>query len=144
LLPWWNARAAAIDDFRERQRKDPRGVADAENPASLKGAAEHGGEVDVFGTIERTFDEKNGDWTLLLRCEAKDGALRVRIPKDKRTLFTKLDLANLGAEDRQNYLWVRGKLGPGERGLELRVEEHSQLHIAKPEPALPKPEPAGR
>jgi endonuclease YncB( thermonuclease family) len=144
LIPWWNARAAAIEEFRARERKDPRGVAEAENPASLKAAAERGGEVDVFGTVDKTFDEPNGDWTLLLRCEAKDGALRVRIPKDKRARFAKLDLEHVNAEDRQNYLWVRGKLGKGERGLALLLEDASQLRIAKPEPVLPKAEPAGR
>ncbi|HUR27362.1 MAG TPA: thermonuclease family protein [Planctomycetota bacterium] len=143
LIPWWNARAAAIDDFRERERKDPRGVADAENPASLRAAAEQGGEVDVFGTVDKTFDEENGDWTLLLRCEDKDGAVRVRIGKEQRALFSKLDLAHLNAEDRQNYLWARGKLGKGARGLELAIHDAAQLRIAKPEPVLPKPVPAG-
>lgn len=137
LLPWWNARAIAIDQFRERERKEPERVVDAENPASVKAALERGGEVEVFGTIDRLFDEDNGDWTLLLRSEDKKAALRVRIAKDKRALFEKLDLANLdGAEDRQNYLWVRGKLKRGDRGPALELENAAQLRIASPEPVF--------
>jgi micrococcal nuclease len=132
LLPWWDARAAAIDGFRERARKEPLKVADAENPASLAAAQERGGEVDVFGTIERVFDEKNGDWTLLLRCEAKDAALRVRIPKASVAAFAALDLKHLHEDYRQNYLWVRGTIGAGERGIELRAEDPAQLRIADP------------
>ncbi len=135
LLPWWDARASAIDQFRERERKEPQLVFDAENPASLKAALERGGEVDVFGTIERLFDEKSGDWTLLMRCEDKQAALRVRIAKDKRALFEKLDIPHLNDEYRQNYFWIRGKLKSGERGPELEATDPAQLRIASPEPA---------
>ncbi len=133
LLPWWNARAAAIDGFRERERKGTDNVADAENPASLKAAAERAGEVEVFGTIERLFDEKSGDWTLLLRGEDKQAQLRVRVPKEKRAAFAKFDLEHLHEENRQNYLWVRGKLKAGSRGFELEALDPAQLRIADPQ-----------
>lgn len=132
LLPWWDARAAAIEGFRLRERTEPLRVADAEDPASLAAAAKRKGDVDVFGTIERLFDEKNGDWTLLLRCEDKNAALRVRIAKEHRGAFAKYDLAHLHEDYRQNYLWVRGKLGQGERGLELQAVDPAQLRIAEP------------
>ncbi|HTF90600.1 MAG TPA: thermonuclease family protein [Planctomycetota bacterium] len=147
LVPWWNARAAAIDDFRERERKEPAAVADAENPASLKAALARGGEVDVFGTIDRLFDESNGDWTLLMRCEDKHGALRVRIAKDKRALFSKLDFEHLNDDYRQNYFWIRGKMKQGSRGVEIEANDPAQLRIAKPEPVdmtkVPVPATAG-
>ena len=93
--PWdtkWSKRAPeAIEGFRRRERSESERVADAENPASLAAAAKRAGEVEVFGTIERLFDEKNGDWTLLMRSEDKSSALRVRIAKEQRAAFAHLD-----------------------------------------------------
>ncbi len=140
LLPWWEARAQAIDSFRKREVAEPKLVADAENPASLKLAAERGGEVDVFGSIERMFDEKSGDWTLLMRGEDKQAQLRVRVTKDKRPAFDKLDLAHLNDENRQNYIWVHGKLTSGSRGFELEAQDPAQFRIAEPhDPKLDAP-----
>jgi len=132
LLPWWDARAEAIEGLRRRERTEGARVADAENPASLAAAAKRGVEVDVFGTIERLFDEKNGDWTLLLRSEDKNAALRVRIAKQQREAFAKFDFARLHEDYRQNYLWVRGTLSTGERGLEIQALDPAQVRIAEP------------
>ena len=143
LLPWWNARAAAIDAFRARQKADPDHAIDAEWPPSLeRGAATSAkDDVEVFGSIERLFDEDSGDWTVLMRSGEKERALRVRIPKSARGAFAKLELERLNDEFRQNYVIVRGKLRDTGRGFEMRCSDPEAWRLAGPEPVLPKPAP---
>lgn len=132
LLPWWNARAEAIDRCRAREKAEGSRVADAEVLASLRAAAGETGEVDVFCTIERLFDEKSGDWTLLMRGQDKNSQLRVRIAKDLRAKFDALEIPHLNDEFRQNYLWVRGKLEQNSRGFELIATDPGQIRVAEP------------
>lgn len=138
LLPWWDARAAAVDSFRERRAKDPLHTAAADAPAELATALEcskKGEQVALFGSIDKLFDEDDGSWTVLLRTGAKDKAVRVRIPKAARAGFEKLDLAHLSDDYRQNYLWIEGTLGPDPRGFELRCDSPARFKLAGPEPA---------
>jgi micrococcal nuclease len=137
LLPWWDARARAIDFARERCRKEPAKTADAELADSLRAIAAAEGEVEVFCTIERLFDEKSGDWTLLMRGENKDSQLRVRVAKDLRGKFDALDLPHVNDEFRQNYLWVRGHVKQGTRGFELEARDPAQIRVAEPAFAAP-------
>lgn len=137
LLPWWDARAAAIDGFRARAVAEADGVCDAENPIRAKRACEYGKEVDVFGTPERLFEEDDGSQTILLRCEDKSKALRVSIPAAARAKFASLQLERLQEDYRQNYFWVRGTPHAGARGCTITVDDVAALRIA--EPAYPKP-----
>jgi endonuclease YncB( thermonuclease family) len=146
LIPWWQARADAIDDFRKRAAADPDHVVDAEWPDSLARGAKtcaSGGAVSVFGSLDRLFDEKSGDWTALLRSEDKNRALRVRIPKDARAKFAALNLPHVNDEFRQNYFWVKGKLVDTGRGFELTCDDPAQWKIADPQPMLATPALAG-
>src|SRR5262245_18662230 len=65
LLPWWEARAEAIDAFRARMAKEPDAVFSHEDPAGLERAfefcrADPARRVTVFGAVERFYDEADG------------------------------------------------------------------------------------
>jgi micrococcal nuclease len=140
LLPWWDARAAAVDGYRARVASDPEHVASAELPAELARALEtskKGEEVDVFGLVDRLFDEDDGSLTVLLRTGAKDAALRIKVPAEAREKFAPLELARRNEDFRQNYLWVRGRVERGPRGFDLRCADPAAIRTAEPELAAP-------
>jgi len=140
LLPWWNARAVAVEAFRERASKEPERVADAEEPDTLARAARSGHEVEVFGEIDRLFDESDGSRTVLFRTSDAGRALRVRIPLASRGAHEALDWGSILRDFRQNYVWVRGRVGHGDRGFEMLSEGADRWRRAGPEPDLRAPD----
>ena len=112
---------------------------DAEDASALERALRSGEAVDVFGEVERIFEEKNGDRTVLFRGLEKGRALRVVVPAAARESHAPLDLDALTREFRQNYVWVHGKIGRGPRGFEMRSEGADRWRRAGPEPGLPAP-----
>jgi micrococcal nuclease len=138
LIAWWNARAIAVESWRKRVAVEPSSV-DAEDPDALERAAVSGAEVDVFGELERIFDEANGDRTVLFRHGEKRPALRVVIPEASKEAHRTLDLDRATREFRQNYVWVHGRIGHGDRGYEMRSEGPDHWRRAGPEPGLPPP-----
>jgi micrococcal nuclease len=139
LLAWWNARAIAIDGYRKRAAADPARVADAEDPESLTHAVASGAEIDVFGEVDRLFDEKDGSRTVLFSTGVRDQALRVRIPAATHDAHDVLRLRDATREYRQNFFWVRGRVETGARGFEMRSKGPDQWRRAGPEPGLPAP-----
>jgi micrococcal nuclease len=138
LLPWWDARAAAVDAYRAQRAKDAAHVAAADAPAELEAAlaaSKKGETVAVFGSIEKLFDEDDGSQTVLFRSGAKDKAFRARVPKESRAALAKLDLAHLSDDYRQNYVWVKGVMTMGGRGFEMQCNDASGWSLAGPEPA---------
>ena len=137
LMPWWDARAEAIERYRRARANHPGHVAFSESPEELAAAAKTSaekGEVEVFGLIDRLFDEKDGSLTVLMRSGAKSDALRIRVAKGDREKFGALDLEHRNEEGRQNYLWVRGELTRGERGFEMRSSDPGKWRSGGPEP----------
>ncbi|HEV8113836.1 MAG TPA: thermonuclease family protein [Planctomycetota bacterium] len=139
LLAWWNARATAVDDWRRRSAAEPDKVADAEDKTSLERATRSGTEVDVFGEVDRVFEEKSGDQTVLFRTSDKDAALRVDVPADAREAHAVLHIEAMTREFKQNYAWVHGKVLQGTRGFEMRSDSPDRWRRAGPECALPPP-----
>ncbi|MBK7874637.1 MAG: thermonuclease family protein [Planctomycetes bacterium] len=134
LIPWWRARAEAIESFRKRKAEKPELSFHAEDKDGLARAVAAGKEVEVFGEVGRTFDEQNGYLTVLLRGADAEHDVRVRIAADAKSAHASLDFAALGAEFRQNYVWVRGKLEAGGRGLQMRTDGAQRWTKAGPEP----------
>lgn len=134
LLPWWNARAVAVDTYRERAAKETDAVVEAEDPESLARAARSGHEVEVFGEIDRLFDESDGSRTVLFRANEKDRALRVRIPLASRAAHEAFAWSSITRDFRQNYVWVRGRVELLERGFGMRSEGADRWRRAGPEP----------
>jgi hypothetical protein len=134
LLPWWNARAAAVEAYRKRAAKEPAAVADAEDAGSLERAVLAGREVDVFGEVDRLFEESNGSRTVLFRANDKDKALRVRIPLATRAEHDAFGWSSVTRDFHQNYVWVRGTVKKGQRGFEMRSEDVDRWRLAGPEP----------
>jgi micrococcal nuclease len=143
LLPWWQARADAIDLFRERHAATPETVLDAEDPDALAAAmadekrASH--EVEVFCQVDRLFEEDSGDLTILFRATDRSRALRARIPAALRQAHEPLDLAGRREEFRQNYMYLKGTITPGPRGFEIISRSPDQWRPAGPEPAAAQP-----
>ena len=136
LLPWWQARAQAIDTFRERRAADPESVIDAQDGEAI-GQAGNGParEVEVFCQIDRIFEEDNGDRTILFRATDKSRALRARIPSSLRAAHEALELDSRREAFHQNYLYLKGTLTPGPRGFEIISRSPDQWRPAGPEPA---------
>lgn len=138
LMPWWDARAAAVDEYRKKRKEHPDDFAGAEHPSELARAEQRGAkgaQVEVFGSIDRLFDESDGSLTVLMRSGAKNDALRVRIAAADKSKFAALELDKRNDEGRQNYLWVRGKVARGERGYEIKCSDPAAFRTAGPEVA---------
>lgn len=134
LLPWWSARAEAIENFKRRHALDPAHVVHAEHPDELARAlAEAGEKVTVFGEIDRLFEETDGSLTVLFRGADRRHALRVVIPAGARAAHAALDLAGRRQEYRQNYLFVTGRLERGTRGLQMTSTGPAAWEVAGPE-----------
>lgn len=134
LLPWWDARARAIDGYRQRAQSDPDRVVWAERPDELERGvrASQDGDVEVFASIFRIFDEDSGDRTFLMRGDP-DRALRIRVSKSALAAFDQLDLAGTTESLKQNYLWVRGRVRASRRGgFEMQADDPGAWRIAEP------------
>lgn len=142
LLPWWEARALAIDAFRAADADDDLAVCDAGDPTDVAESLAAGRErVRVFAELFRTFDEDDGSLTLLLRGD-KDRAVRVIVPKEARDELG-FDLAAVQDEFRQNFFWSTGRLVKGRRGG-FELHDASGFELAGPEPGeVARPEPTG-
>ena len=139
LLPWWDARAEAIERFRERHAENPIKYVDAEDPENLELAAfavGAGARVEVFGSIFRVFDEDDGTTTLLMRTGEPDRALRVSIPAGNREQLEALRLTQRAeAEFLQNYLVIAGEVVRRDDGsFRMELRDLEQLRVAGPEP----------
>ncbi len=132
LLPWWEARAVAIDDFRARSAELPRSVLHAEDADALVAAI--GREVEVFGSPDRFFDEDDGSLTVLFRATDRRRAFRASIPAASRPAFEAFGLSALTEEYRQNFVYVKGTLVQGERGPQLVTPSPELWRRAGPEP----------
>ncbi|MEM7308970.1 MAG: thermonuclease family protein [Planctomycetota bacterium] len=144
LLPWWQVRAEAVDAFRARAAKDPGRFVAADDPDGLRAAFERCGadpehRVEIFGSIDRFFDEDDGSWTILFRSGSKRDGVRIAVPKASRAAYAELDLVGRTEEFRQNYLTVTGRLVRGSRGYRLQVESIGDWRVAGAEPELPAP-----
>ena len=98
----------------------------------MRCAQEAGSRLEVFGSIYRIFDERNGDWTVLFRSPHRDDALRVRIPKDAKAAFAPLALSRTTEEFQQNFLYVRGVITRGPRGFRMTQPDPREWRIALP------------
>ena len=143
LLPWWDARATAIDLARARHARNPVLNVEADRADDVQLAAwasEGGATVEVFGAIDRIFVEDDGSRTLLMRTGDKARAVRATIAAEHLARFDLADLARRAeAEFVQNYLVLRGTLAPNaERGgWILALTEPEQVRVGGPEPVLP-------
>lgn len=123
LLPWWELRARAIDEYRALAAEPGALVAAADEPDSMAAllARADGAEVRIFGALDRIFDEDDGSVTLLLRGDRRR-AFRARVPADRSA---RLDRAALEASREpfvQNYLWITGRLRADRSGFDMVIE----------------------
>jgi len=138
LLPWWDARAEALDAFRAQAADAPLKFVEADAPDALQAALDAGGTgVTVLALVDRFFDEDDGSRTVLLRSGDRRRAVRVHIQPEDFAAMEEVDLEGSMADFRQNYLLVTGDLVQGERGFDLRGVEPSDWRRAGPEPVVP-------
>jgi len=139
LLPWWQARAEAIDGFRLAAARAGRHTFDSGDPAALAAALEHclkgGHPLRAFGAVERVYVERNGDRTVRLRGPTSHESLRIVIPRDAWPSFRSLELeARAGEALRQNHVYVTGRIEEGTRGPTMLAGSTDAWRIAGPEP----------
>lgn len=146
LLPWWEARARAVDAYRAAKADGPDEVASAEEPEELARLVEAEGPVRVFGSIFRIFEEDDRSVTLLFRTGETERAFRARVGV-RAAKGLDLDALEASREEfRQNYLWITGDLRRDRQGFDLAVRDPDQVELAGPEPDALAPsvgEPAG-
>ncbi|MBK7641475.1 MAG: thermonuclease family protein [Planctomycetes bacterium] len=136
LLPWWNARAAALADFARRR------AAGTDAPlefADLDALEKHvGSEVELFGE----FSGKPREWHGALEYEVfgsqRGQPLRLVVPESAREALSAARIGDFGREYHQNYFYARGKLERAGRGFEVRLERPDQIRRAGPEPVAPR------
>jgi len=137
LLPWWEARAQAIDGFRALAGRGEDAPVSAEDAAALRRAFERcraapEQRITVFTTVERFFDEADGSLTALLYPGGPESALRAAIPAAERAALEPLLRAST-EEFRQNYLWVTGRIERNARGFVLTGATRTDWRTAEPE-----------
>ncbi|WP_145196781.1 thermonuclease family protein [Planctomycetes bacterium Poly30] len=138
LLPWWDARAEAVNAHRALAASDPMRFLAADEPDQLSAAIAKGPrEVTVLALIDRFFEEDDGSRTVLLRGGDKRRSVRVSIPKELRGAMEKLDLDHSYEDFRQNYFLIDGTLQMGARGFDLVGVGVEDWRLAGPEPAIP-------
>jgi len=141
LLPWWDARAQAIEDFRARAARAPESHVDADDPAALEDAfqrcaADPAARVTLLVTVERFYEEKDGSLTALLVPGDATLALRAELPPATRKARERELRASVG-EYVQNYWRLEGRVTRHERGYVVRATRAADWSRAGPEPKLP-------
>jgi endonuclease YncB( thermonuclease family) len=136
LLPWWEARAAAVAGFRARAAREPETVFSHEDAPGLQRAFELCREdpalrVTVFGAIEHFFDEDDGSLTVLLRSGDEHTALRASLPAARRAEIEPVVRASTG-EFRQNYLYATGRMERNGRGFCLTGTAPTDWRLSEP------------
>ena len=140
LLPWWEARAEAYANIAAARRESPEGCTDASEPKELERAARSPEKDRVHGEVERLFEEKNGDLTVLLRTGERKQALRIVVRKEERPAHETLRLAELAEEYRQNLVWFEGHVTSAGEGFRAVSHAPSAWRPAGPQPAKVAPE----
>jgi len=137
LMPWWEARARAIDEFRAKRAGNALRFVDAGEPdqleATTRESAPEPAQVEVFGAPDRVFDEDDGSQTVLFRTSDRRRALRVRISKEQVSAHASLELENISEELKQNFVWVIGAMRWTGRGYEIASEGPERWRGADPQ-----------
>ncbi len=145
LLPWWDARAEAVEGFRRSSTEDPLRFLAADDPAALEAALQRcledpALEVEVFGEIDRIFEEHDGSLTFLFRSGDPKRAFRAVLSPAQRPPHhegaLEQELRDSMLEFRQNYLSVLGRLVAGSRGPTMKPEREAAWRLAGREPVL--------
>jgi len=132
LLPWWEARAQAIEGFRERHAADPTGVIAADSSEDVDAAltrcqADPEYRVRLFGSIERFYEEQDGSLTVRFRSD-----LRASLSASERGGGLERMLRASTREFRQNYVYVAGRITRGSRGARLVTDRPEDWRLADP------------
>lgn len=139
LLPWWDARARALADFRARKTREPEHYFEPDERAELEHAfalcaADPARHVRLLVTVARFYEEKDGSLTALLVPGDPDTALRAELPPATRKALER-ELRASTAEFVQNFWLLEGRVTRHERGYVVRATRRSDW--SRSEPAAP-------
>lgn len=142
LVPWWRARAEAIEAFRTLQANNPQAAFASEDEDGLAEGVEYserfGYPINVFGAIDRVFEEDDGSLTLLFRALEGKTAFRAHIPAELRSEFAHFDFETRGEPYKQNYFFVVGDLVRGPRGFDIWATDKFSIRLGAPDPVYPE------
>ena len=136
LLPWWDARARALADFRARKAREPDHFFEPDERVELERAlalcaADPARRVTLLVTAERFYEEKDGSLTALLVPGNPATALRAELPPATRKALER-ELRVSTAEFVQNYWLLEGHLTRHERGTVVTATRRSDWSRAEP------------
>jgi micrococcal nuclease len=134
LVPWWDARAVAVDAFRHASAKKDANVVDAEDPKALAAAVQSGDRVRIFGEIGAVKDQPDGAVQVDFRATSRNQALVVIVPPSALKQAWSFDLRAAAQEFHQNYVWLDARIvkGPG-TSFRATAEEAKDWKLAGPE-----------
>lgn len=142
LVPWWRARAEAIEAFRALKASNPQAAFASEDEDGLAEGVEYaerfGYPINVFGAIDRVFEEDDGSLTLLFRALEGQTAFRAHIPAELRSSFAHFDFEDRGEPYVQNYFFVVGDLVRGPRGFDIWATDKFSIRLGAPDPVYPE------
>jgi endonuclease YncB( thermonuclease family) len=135
LVPWWDARAVAVDAFRKASARKDSSVCDVEDAEALAKAAKSSARVHCFGEIGRVEDQSDGSLLVHFRATERDKALVVRVPKEMVAQKWPFDLRASAQEFHQNYVWLDARItsGPGS-SFRATFDGPNDWKLAGPEP----------
>ncbi len=143
LVPWWDARGAAVQSWRDAQQKDASKVCDVEDADALAAAARSGEVVDCFGEIAKVDEKPDGAMTVHFRARQRDKAFVVFVPASAHAVLAPVDLPGTAQEFRQNYVWFKTRVTADPKGyFKAESETADAWRRAGPEPRLPAPKEA--
>jgi hypothetical protein len=134
LLPWWEARAVAVDAFRKASARKDANVIDVEDPKALERAAKSGDRVHCFGEIGRAQDQPDGSVLVDFRATSRNRELVVSVPAAVLKQPWPFDLREAAHEMHQNYVWLDARItsGPGEK-FHATSEDPKDWKLAGPQ-----------
>jgi len=139
LMPWWEVRAQAVEDFRTKAEKQPLRYVHADDPVALQKSLDSSQDrVTVMGLVYKIYDEEDGGKTVRLRSGDRDRAIRIRVSAQDLVHMRGVDLEGSMEDFRQNYWLIEGTLKMGSRGFELGSVTPQDWSLAGKEPVLPK------
>jgi endonuclease YncB( thermonuclease family) len=134
LVPWWDARGLAVQEFRRAQARQDATVLDTEDEPAMTAAARANQERDCFGEVGKIEEQPDGSLLVHLRASSQKQELVIRIPKEALAQPWSFDLRKTPEEFHQNYVWIHTRIEAAPKGFIATTTDAKSWKLAGPEP----------
>ncbi len=133
LLPWWDARGLAVQNFRRALANQPTTL-DTDDPLALDAASRSDKEHDCFGEVGKIEDQPDGSLLVHFRSSVRNKQLIVRVTKEALAQPWSFDIRKTPEEFHQNYVWVRARISTAATGFTATTTDAKSWKLAGPQP----------